>query len=142
MASVEFTVPGAPRGKGSVRARKAGSFIQTYMSKEDRAEMLAVGMIARVAMAGRLPFTGPLELKLCAYTPIAKSWSKKQREAALAGEIFPTSKPDTSNIVKLCEDGMNAVVFTDDAQIVKLTAWKIYSSDPRVVIEVSEIAPG
>lgn len=107
-------------------------------------------------MEGRAPFTGPVELKLAAYMPIPKSWSQKKRAEAEAGRLWPVVKPDGSNIQKLCEDAilpphigkkdratfpaaLLRVVIADDAQIVKWQGWKLYSTDPRVVVEVREI---
>jgi len=121
--------------------------------------------IARDAMDGRPPFTGPVELKLCAYIPIPKGFTRAMRADALAGRLLPTVKPDASNIQKLCEDAilpphrprpkkgaverpltsvqqaLRQVVLQDDSQIVKWSGWKLYSKDPRVVLEVSEIVP-
>lgn len=136
-----------------------------FTDKKTAAEMEAVRMIARIAMNGREPFTGPVELKFCAYMPIPVSWSKAKRAAALAREILPTVKPDGSNIRKLLEDGiqpppspkrkknetdshfatrrkaweMIKVIVMDDKQIVRCTDWKLYDASPRVVVEIREI---
>jgi Holliday junction resolvase RusA-like endonuclease len=128
----------------------------SFIPKETRAEMDACRAIARVAMAGREPFLGPVELKLAAYMPVPASWSRRKREAALGGRIFPTSKPDGSNIQKLVEDAilpphlgkkdrqyvtaaMMRTVIKDDSQITDWRGWKRYSDNPRIVIEVREI---
>lgn len=152
---VRFVIPGIPKGKATARVTMHGTFIPA----ESRKEMEAARMIARLAMQGREPFQGPVEMKLCAYCPVPASWSRKKREAALAGDVMPTSKPDLSNIIKGVEDGMrppaakrakpgakiiNAlpmkVVYRDDAQIVRMTAWKLYHENPRVVVEIREIS--
>ena len=148
MASVRIVVPGPPRGKGAVTTTRFGGFLP----KRTTAEMEAVSQIAMAAMGGRPPFEGPLEVKLCAYVPVTDSWPKAKKAAALAGTLYPTSKPDIDNICKLTLDGMNKIVrgkgknrvvrliaFRDDSQIVKLTAWKIFSADPRVVVEIRKI---
>lgn len=117
--------------------------------------MDAIRMIARMAMAGREPYEGPVELSLCAYCPVPPSWSQAKQRAALAGDIKPTSKPDLSNIIKLAEDAIitprakrgktplvpQKAVIKDDSQIVKVTAWKIYSQSPRLVVMVAEVGP-
>lgn len=135
----------------------------TFIPKKSRQEMDALRAIARIAMAGREPFEGPVQLKVAAYMPIPPSWSRKKRAAALAGELHPVGPIDVTNIVKLIEDAIHAprqqragrralsalspgvqasmqkVVIKDDKQIVRLTAWKIFSDNPRVVVEVSEL---
>lgn len=150
-----FVIPGAPRGKQVAQITKFGSFIP----KKTRDEMDATRMIARVAMAGRDPFLGPVELKLAAYMPIPASWPRWKREAALAHRILPTSKPDGSNIQKLAEDAilpphltkaqrkyvtqsMMRVVIQDDSQITDWRGWKRYSDEPRLVVVVTEIDLG
>lgn len=147
-----FVLPGPPRGKQVAQITRFSTFIPA----KTRAEMDATRMIARIAMAGREPFTGPVELKLAAYMPVPKSWPRKRREAALAGKILPITKPDGSNIQKLAEDAilppkltkasakyvteaMMRVVIRDDSQITDWRGWKRYSAEPRLVVVVTEI---
>ena len=49
---------------------------------------------------------------------VPKSWSNKKRDAALAGTIRPTGKPDWDNFAKML-DAFNEIVWIDDAQIVE-----------------------
>jgi Holliday junction resolvase RusA-like endonuclease len=73
------------------------------------------------------------------YLPIPKALSKKKAAAAMAGELRPITRPDTSNYVKSAEDSLNGIVFRDDSQIVELIARKWYSDRPRLEIEVSTL---
>ena len=50
---------------------------------------------------------GPLSLVLDVRCAIPTSWSKKKQAAALAGEVWPTGRPDLDNIVKLYADAFN-----------------------------------
>lgn len=140
---IKFVIPGEPRGKGRPRFRIApgrhGAFVQTYTPAETRAEEGAVRLIAATAMEGRPPVSGPIELRLCAYRQVPKSWSKKQRELALAGTVVPTGKPDVDNLLKLLADGLNGVVWIDDAQVTDAHVYKRYSDKPRLVVEVRQI---
>ena len=150
-----FVIPGPPRGKAVAQVTRFGTFIPA----KTRAEMDATRMIARIAMAGRDPFLGPVELKLAAYMPVPASWPRWKREAALANRILPISKPDGSNIQKLAEDAilppkltkaqtkyvtqaMMRVVINDDSQITDWRGWKRYSAEPRLVVVVTEIDLG
>jgi Holliday junction resolvase RusA-like endonuclease len=85
------------------------------------------------------PLDGPLSLSVTAYLPIPKSKPKRWQAAALAGEIWPTGKPDCSNILKNIEDIMNGVFWRDDAQIVGVQAFKRYSDSPRWEIEIEAV---
>lgn len=135
MAICKFVVPGPPRGKGVARVTRFGSFTPA----KTKAEMEAVKYIALAAMAGRAPFAGPVAMRLCAYVGVPASWSRKNREAALAGTTRPCVKPDFDNICKLVCDGLKRVVWLDDTQVVEAVVWKRYDANPRVVVEVTEI---
>ena len=66
---------------------------------------------------------------------IPKSWTKKKAQAALNGEILPTSKPDASNYYKLIEDALNGILYADDSQIVAQQSSKIYHETDMILIE-------
>lgn len=125
--------------------------------------MDALSLIARNAMQGALPFTGPVFLRFCAYMPVPKFWRKVDKALALSGARRPVGKPDLSNVQKLIEDAIlpasipkklranltpeqiyarkrqPGAVIIDDSQVVQVQAWKFYSADPRVVVEVIEL---
>jgi len=142
MTEIKFTVPGKPRAKARPRFRVVTpkgkkSFVHTYTPKETETEEGVLRHIASIAMAGRAPLTGPLVIQMAAYLPVPSSWTKKKREAALAGLIYPTSKPDWDNYAKI-QDGLNLIVWGDDAQIVDAHVYKRYSDTPRLVISVKD----
>ena len=60
------------------------------------------------------------------------------REAALAGLIHPTKKPDWDNFAKAV-DALNMIVWVDDAQIVDGRVKKIYHEAPAFVARVREL---
>ncbi len=138
-----FTVPGEPAGKGRARAarrkRKGGAeyIAQITPEKTARYENL-VALAARHAMGGHAPFAGPVRLTIAAVFTIPASWSDKRRRAAEGAPV--TKKPDASNVAKAIEDGMNAIVFADDSQIVELLATKRYGFTPGVAVTVEELS--
>jgi Holliday junction resolvase RusA-like endonuclease len=85
-------------------------------------------------MAGRAPFSGPLFLSVVATFPIAKSWSAKKKASAR----YHTSRPDADNILKAIGDGLNGVVWGDDAQIARASIEKRYGATPGVLVEIGE----
>jgi len=127
---------GPPVGKGRPRfVRKTG---RTYTPSRTRDYEDRLRLAAVLAMRGRKPLAGALELGMMAYLPIPQSWSRGQREAAARGTLLPTSKPDGDNILKLI-DSLNGVVWADDAQVTDTVVRKRYATDPMLRIVVREM---
>jgi len=97
-------------------------------------------LVSQVASWNRPPalFSGAVELSIVAYFEACEKplW---RRQAQLAGMIFPTKKPDSSNIVKGVEDALTGVIWTDDALVTNLECRKRFAIEPRVEIEVWQI---
>jgi Holliday junction resolvase RusA-like endonuclease len=70
---------------------------------------------------------------------IPQSWSQKKQRMALAGEVRPTGKPDADNVLKAMCDGMNGVVWRDDAQAVEVSVSKRYGPTPGVTVRVESL---
>ncbi|WP_309601132.1 RusA family crossover junction endodeoxyribonuclease, partial [Burkholderia multivorans] len=98
-----------------------------------------VKMAARAAMRSVEPYAGPIRLIVHIGLPIPASWSLKKQEAAAAGAIGATKKPDADNVVKSVKDGMNGVVYVDDGQVVDLWVSKRYARAPGVRVEAIEL---
>lgn len=140
--AVVFTVPGEPKGKGRHRTRvvktSAGrTFASAYTPQPTVQYENLVRLMASQAMAGREPIDGPVTLDMRVTVAVPRSWSKRKTAQALLGEIRPTGKPDLDNIAKAIFDGMNAVVFRDDAQIVEARHAKAYGATPGVWVAVT-----
>lgn len=133
---VEIILAGVPVGKGRPRFVKSTGRAFTpekTVRFEDR-----LSIVAQEAMAGRPPLDGPLEVELEVRMPVPLSKPKRWRDAALAGLIRPTKKPDADNFAKGL-DACNMIVWVDDAQIVDLKVTKIYHEAPAFVARVREI---
>jgi Holliday junction resolvase RusA-like endonuclease len=91
-----------------------------------------------MVMGDRPPLEGPVEVTMNVCFPVPESWSKKKKERAIHGIIFPTVKPDNDNLLKVI-DALNEIVFRDDKQVVISHVYKTYSERPRMTIEVSQI---
>lgn len=139
MDQVFILIPGDPFGKQSVRVAKRGAFAKTYMPKETVEYEAHCAEEARLSMRDMSPLTGPVELKVQMFFPIPKSWSKKKRKAALLGQIVPTKKPDSSNVLKSVEDGFTGVVWVDDCQVVDHHLTKRFGEEPCVIAIVKEL---
>jgi len=139
---IELTLPGRPRGKGVARHFSVGGkSITTSDPKTREYETNLYALAARrMEELGIRPMEGPLSVEICAWMPIPKSWSKKKQAAARSGEIYPTVTPDANNISKSL-DALNGVCWMDDKQIVEERVTKRYSTTPRLVVRIREIAP-
>lgn len=133
---VSITLDGPPRGKGRPRTRVIGKFATIYTDTKTRAYEASLAAVGRIAMGGLDPVGDiPLSAKVIAYMPIPVSWPASKKRQALAGDIWPTGKPDMDNIVKML-DALNGIAFSDDAQIINMHSMKIYSDRPRLEIEI------
>ena len=128
-AVLAFTIPLAPRGKGSVRTGKG----RTFTDSASRSWMATVAQFAAAAHRGRPPMEGPLELGVVAVMPRPK---RLMRKSDPDGLVWCPSKPACANIVKAVCDGMRSV-WRDDAQLSRLGVEKFYAEKtgtPRVEV--------
>lgn len=122
-------------------------FVHHYTPKQTRdfeARLRAAGIDA---MRGRQALDGALEMTIFSYYPIPESWPEKRKEAARAGLLRPTVKPDWDNAAKIT-DALSPfrdkrskivvpVVWRDDAIIVDAHVHKIYSTRrPGIIVEI------
>lgn len=133
---IEFVVPGTPVGKGRPRFAKRGNFVKTYTPEKTASYENLVKLAAQAAMRGAPPVADAVGCRMVLRVIPPASWSKKKREQALAGVIYPISKPDIDNVVKGIFDAMNEVVFLDDKQVVHLTLDKAYATEASATVEV------
>jgi len=137
MMTLQFTIPGPPVGKGRPRFSTAGGKPRSYTPAVTREYEALIAARAAEAMAGREPLKTPLRVMIEATMSISLSWSKAKRQAALDGDVYP-SRPDVDNIAKTVLDGMNGVVYEDDAQVMYLKVSKKYAKEGSVTVWLSE----
>jgi Holliday junction resolvase RusA-like endonuclease len=132
---ITFEVPGDPRGKQRPRfSRKSG---RAYTPAETVNYEALIKLSARQQMQDLPPTEAAVVIAIDVACPIPQSFSKKKRASALAGEIYPTTKPDIDNIAKIVADALNAIVWKDDKQIVRALLAKHYSERPHLRVSVS-----
>lgn len=120
--TVTFTVPGTPQGKGRPRFGNG----RTYTPKKTlRYETLI--REAYKLQSGTYFGEAPLRMRITAYFPIPKSYTKKRRGEIVSGRQYPTKKPDGDNIEKAVLDALNGVAYKDDIQVIELTWSKRYA---------------
>ena len=100
---VTVVIAGEPVAKARPRATRRG-FVYTpaHVRKYEAHGRLA----AQLAMGDRPPIEVPVRLELVAELPIPASWSARKRSLAVAGDLFPTSRPDVDNYIKAGLDSL------------------------------------
>lgn len=129
MIGVSFIVPGEPVAFARTRG------IHRMTPAPQRAWMALCGTIARLAMKGREPLDGAVQLDVRAVHAIPASWSKVKGASA----SWKTSVPDADNLAKLCADSLKGIVWRDDAQAARLVVEKVYGPTPCVEVKVSPL---
>lgn len=141
---IRIAVPGTPKPLERNRhriVRPAGglAFVSNYLPAKSRNEQAVIRDFAKQAMAWRIPFEGPIDLRVGVYLAIPVSWSAKKQEQAAIGLLRPAGRPDLDNYLKLCQDALKAIVWRDDSQVVDLFIGKRYSLRSELIIEVRPI---
>jgi Holliday junction resolvase RusA-like endonuclease len=78
--------------------------------------------------------SNPVILELEFHMSIPTSLSKKKKSRLAL--TFHQKKPDLSNLIKFVEDALNGIVWKDDNAIAKVKAKKIYSENPKTILNV------
>lgn len=138
---IRFTVPGEPQGKGRPRIGKVGQHARMFTPAKTVAYEGLVAHQAQIAMAGRPLLAGACRIELDVVCTVPASWSLRKQAQAVAGEVWPTKKPDADNVLKAVCDGINGVVWNDDTQAVVVAMRKRYGRTPGVSVVVSPIEP-
>lgn len=136
---IEFIVPGQPVPKGRPKFARRGKGVVAYTPAKTAAYESLVQKAAEAAMMGRYPSAQPIKLVVNLALEVPASWSKRRRALALAGQIRATKKPDADNVLKGLKDGCNGIIWKDDAQVVCIELWKVYSATPCALVRVLEI---
>ena len=129
----KLVIPGKPLGKQRPRVLKTGI---AYTPKETVNYETFVKMLYLEEYANEKPFTGPVSMLISAFYQIPKSASKKHKEAMARHDIPPTTRPDIDNIAKIIMDALAGVAYEDDKQITSCSINKLYSDEPKVIVNV------
>jgi Holliday junction resolvase RusA-like endonuclease len=135
-----FTVEGKPQGKARARTfydKKVGK-MRSVTPEQTKSYEDLIRWSYRAA-GGQYMGEKVLQVSIKAFYPIPSSFSKKKRDAALNGEIRPTTKPDCDNVIKVVLDALNGVAYYDDKQVVYVSCNKFYAEQGGLKICITEI---
>lgn len=144
---IRIVVPGVPKawqraGHRIVTPKGGGKqFVGSFTQANTRSEQGVLRMFAVQAMGRKPPFTGPIDLRIAVYLPIARSWSKRKQADARADRIRPTGTPDFDNFIKQI-DAFKQIIWVDDSQVTDQACWLRYSDNPRIVFEIRPLILG
>ena len=127
---VKFTIPGPAQAKQRPRVNRNTGRIYTPGATSKYEKLVKESY-------GDNPYFEDqfISVKILFKFSVPKSYSKKKRSEALAGNLRPT-KADIDNYIKSVLDGLNKVAFLDDRYIYSITAEKIFSEESEVIVEI------
>src|SRR5262245_14547308 len=134
--SITITIGGEPVAKGRPRMTRRGI---TYTPAATRKYEAHGRLAAQLAMNGKPPITVPVRAEITIDLQVPASWSGKRRDAALRGDVRPTTRPDADNYVKAALDAINEIVVSDDSMIVDLVVSKRYAVVPQITITIAPL---
>ncbi len=135
MTPIIIDIPGPPVAKARVASNKGHRF----KDRRTEAYEARVALFARQAMADRQPLPGAVAVAIWAISQPPAGWPLWRQNAATAGKVHPTSKPDADNLAKAILDGCNGIVWIDDAQVSDLTVTKRFGAAACVRVEVRAV---
>lgn len=142
---IVVTLPGEPEGRKQpqpfVTHKNGRPIVILHPASETKKYQKALAWAAKAAMGQRPLLTGALVVVVTAVMGVPKSWSRRDRDAAIAGVIRPTGKPDWDNFGKQL-DAFKGVVWGDDAAIVDGRVVKVYGEEPLLRVEVGPVEKG
>lgn len=136
-----FFVPGDPVGKARPRVSVRFGRAHAYTPAKTAAYENTVAAYAKAAMIAnkfeKVEKPVAVKLEVRAGFSIPKSWAKRKRAEALAGNLPHVVKPDADNLAKAVLDALNDVVYADDSQVTVCLVEKVYEDAPGVTVRVS-----
>lgn len=146
MTRVAFTVLGRPQPAGSKRAFRHAKSSRVIVVDDNPKSKPWKQEIAGAARNAVGPvddvMRGPLVLEARFILARPKGHYGTGRNAGTvkaSAPRFPTTKPDTTKLLRCLEDALTGVVWHDDAQIVAQYAWKEYGAPERCEIVIRDL---
>lgn len=137
MRPVHFVVDESPVAWQRARLARGGR--HHFTAAETRQWKDTVARLGKVAMLGREPLRGPVELLVVFLLPVPAGWPAWKRKEALCGRLVPTTRPDWDNLGKGVSDALNGIAWADDAQVVDCFTRKRYAAAPCAVVHVKPL---
>ena len=136
-----MVIPGNPKAQKRHRYRRQGN--RTISYDPSSAEKKTVAIIMRSAWTGKV-IKGPVAVSITFHCKRPKSHYRTGKNSHLlkiGAPVVKTTKPDVDNHVKFYMDCGKDILWHDDAQVIRLEAWKVYEDEhgPRTEMEAWEV---
>lgn len=136
---IELEIPGEAVAKQRPRVTNIGGYSRMYTPKETMNYETYVRTLFVQRYPSHILYEKPLRMLIEVYKGIPTSQSEKKKELMRKNEMLPTGKPDLDNVIKIICDALNKVAYLDDKTVVELSASKVYSDVPKVIVKIEEI---
>lgn len=136
---MKFTIHAVPKPKGRPRVTRSGHAFTPKATREYEQLIVSEWEVQHGKVT---PIENPIAVRVMFYMPIPKATSNKARERMAVGLEVPAKKPDIDNLLKAVLDALNGKAYHDDNQIVEISAKKLYSTEPRTEVFISELVKG
>jgi len=123
---MEFFVPGVPRPQGS-KTLMRGRMVESSKKLPEWRKALAQGATEAQLESG-LFFTDPLKVEITFQMPRGKTIKRP----------LPPVVPDVDKLIRAVLDSMTGILYDDDAQVVEVHAFKVYSPEPGALIRLTK----
>lgn len=143
----KLTIPIEPKPQTRPKFSKFG----TYEDPKMKAWRKSCAYLVKSLWQGE-KLEGPLKVRMTFYMKAPQSISKKptprakpktwERYDRFVNEQIPHhKKPDTDNLIKSLFDSISDAgnVWNDDNRVAWLSAYKVYSPNPRIEVEIEEL---
>ena len=138
-------IPGEPKGKGRPRATVIHGHARVYTPATTASYENLVRLCFLEQNADAKPTNKAVSLEVKFKFGLNKSdynskgEPNKHGKAKLQGTEFHKKKWDVDNLLKSVMDGLNGVAYTDDCNVIKVTAEKSFSEKPETEVIIDEI---
>lgn len=127
-----FFIDGIPIPKGRPRATARGAYTILYTPTATKEYEAHVAEVATKHIPKTGMIMGPIAISLTFYLKPPKKYAKKMGTPHV-------TRPDVDNLAKAILDGLEGILYKNDAQVTTLYAHKCYGDKPRVGVSVSEL---
>lgn len=132
---MRFIIPGPPIPQHRPRFDRRGHAFDDQKPQKALIRSQIQEQISSIEnLAPNLDFETPLSVTLWFYMPIPKTLTKRIKTALKSILKSHISRPDIDNLIKFVLDCSTGLLFSDDAVISHIVAYKIYDKEPRTEI--------
>ena len=125
-----FTTYMLPVAKARARVCMVNGYARAFTPTKTVNAESAIRAAFLQSGAGKYPAGVPLSLVISIYRPRPRSLPKRF--------LWPVTRPDLDNYLKLVLDALNGFAWEDDAQVVMLRGVKRFGEPPRIEIEIDD----